>query len=190
MVNTEATMARCMTMKSSTSSVSRPSTYMVDSAKQIMRNQYLAFKSCASVGTRSTRSGFISTHPMCKPNLLFPEMTCTGPGVAQRWNNMCAECHSTNFQKGFDVKSLEYHSTFSEIDVSCEAVMDRPANISNWPISGYQVGIDNAALDWPTSNDLPRIKSKHVLPATAVGMSTPPTTSQAITSTIITRITY
>lgn len=42
-------------------------------------------------------------------------------GVAQRWNNMCADCHSTNLQKGFDLKSLSYHSTFSEIDVSCEA---------------------------------------------------------------------
>lgn len=42
-------------------------------------------------------------------------------GVAQRWNNMCADCHSTNLQKNFDVASLTYHTTFSEIDVSCEA---------------------------------------------------------------------
>ncbi len=42
-------------------------------------------------------------------------------GVAQRWNNMCADCHSTNLQKGFDLKSLSYHTTFNEIDVSCEA---------------------------------------------------------------------
>lgn len=42
-------------------------------------------------------------------------------GVAQRWNNMCAECHSTNLQKKFNVKTASYHTTFSEIDVSCEA---------------------------------------------------------------------
>jgi predicted CXXCH cytochrome family protein len=42
-------------------------------------------------------------------------------GVAQRWNNMCADCHSTNLAKNFDVDSLTYHTTFSEIDVSCEA---------------------------------------------------------------------
>jgi tetratricopeptide (TPR) repeat protein len=42
-------------------------------------------------------------------------------GVAQRWNNMCADCHSTNLQKNFDVESKTYHTTFSEIDVSCEA---------------------------------------------------------------------
>ncbi|MBS0210731.1 MAG: tetratricopeptide repeat protein [Planctomycetes bacterium] len=40
---------------------------------------------------------------------------------ASNWNYMCAECHSTNLQKNFDVKSNTYHTTFSEIDVSCEA---------------------------------------------------------------------
>lgn len=42
-------------------------------------------------------------------------------GVAQRWNSMCADCHSTNVRKGFDAKSNHYRTTFSEIDVSCEA---------------------------------------------------------------------
>lgn len=42
-------------------------------------------------------------------------------GVAQRWNTMCADCHSTNVAKNFDTQSLRYHTTFSEIDVSCEA---------------------------------------------------------------------
>lgn len=41
-------------------------------------------------------------------------------GVAQRWNNMCADCHSTNLQKNYDARSKTYHTTFSEIDVSCE----------------------------------------------------------------------
>ncbi len=42
-------------------------------------------------------------------------------GTAQNWNHMCADCHSTNFKKGYDVKTDTYHSTFSEMDVSCEA---------------------------------------------------------------------
>jgi predicted CXXCH cytochrome family protein len=42
-------------------------------------------------------------------------------GLAQRWNHMCADCHSTNLQKNYDVASGTYHTTFSEIDVSCEA---------------------------------------------------------------------
>ncbi|HZN34016.1 MAG TPA: multiheme c-type cytochrome, partial [Pirellulaceae bacterium] len=42
-------------------------------------------------------------------------------GLAQRWNHMCADCHSTNLKKNYDVASGRYHTTFSEIDVSCEA---------------------------------------------------------------------
>jgi len=42
-------------------------------------------------------------------------------GNAQNWNTMCASCHSTNLQKGYDLKSDNYHTTFSEINVSCES---------------------------------------------------------------------
>lgn len=42
-------------------------------------------------------------------------------GVAQNWNTMCAECHSTDLKKGYHLESNQFHTTFSEIDVSCEA---------------------------------------------------------------------
>ena len=42
-------------------------------------------------------------------------------GITQNWNTSCAACHSTNLQKNFDVLARQYRSTFSEIDVSCEA---------------------------------------------------------------------
>jgi predicted CXXCH cytochrome family protein len=42
-------------------------------------------------------------------------------GIASRWNNSCADCHSTNLEKGYDDRTGTYHTTFSEIDVSCEA---------------------------------------------------------------------
>jgi len=38
----------------------------------------------------------------------------------QNWNYMCAECHSTNLQKNYDLETDTYHTTWSEIDVSCE----------------------------------------------------------------------
>ena len=38
----------------------------------------------------------------------------------QNWNYMCADCHSTNLQRNFDLKANRYHTTFSEINVSCE----------------------------------------------------------------------
>jgi tetratricopeptide (TPR) repeat protein len=40
---------------------------------------------------------------------------------AQNWNGMCAECHSTNLQKGYDAEAKTFVTTWSEIDVSCEA---------------------------------------------------------------------
>ena len=40
---------------------------------------------------------------------------------AQNWNSMCAECHSTNLVKGYDPATESYNTTYSEIDVSCEA---------------------------------------------------------------------
>lgn len=74
------------------------------------------------------------------PEKLDPHDDLHWTGVAQRWNNMCAECHSTEYKKNFklpdsatkfvsatgaDPHALdpagEYHSTFKEINVSCEA---------------------------------------------------------------------
>ena len=43
----------------------------------------------------------------------------TGPNL--NWNYMCAECHSTNLMKNFDSASNSYNTTWSEINVSCEA---------------------------------------------------------------------
>jgi len=41
--------------------------------------------------------------------------------AGQNWNGMCAECHSTNLKKNFDIQNDAYQTTWSEIDVSCEA---------------------------------------------------------------------
>ena len=39
----------------------------------------------------------------------------------QNWNGMCAECHSTNLVKGYDARNRTFSTTWSEIDVGCEA---------------------------------------------------------------------
>jgi tetratricopeptide (TPR) repeat protein len=39
----------------------------------------------------------------------------------QNWNGMCAECHSTNLKKNYDAATSSFDTTWSEIDVSCEA---------------------------------------------------------------------
>lgn len=42
-------------------------------------------------------------------------------GREQNWNYMCAECHSTDLQKNYSVDSDSYETTWSEINVACEA---------------------------------------------------------------------
>ncbi len=43
----------------------------------------------------------------------------TGPN--QNWNYMCAACHSTNLQKGYEAEEDRYTTRWSDLDVSCEA---------------------------------------------------------------------
>jgi hypothetical protein len=42
-------------------------------------------------------------------------------GRYQNWNMMCAECHSTGVQKGYNSGTDRYQTTFSEEDVACQA---------------------------------------------------------------------
>ena len=58
---------------------------------------------------------------------LYPD-EYIGPGDAlhwtgrqQNWNYMCAECHSTNYQVNYDLATDHFESTWSELDVGCEA---------------------------------------------------------------------
>jgi predicted CXXCH cytochrome family protein len=43
----------------------------------------------------------------------------TGP--LQRWNSMCAACHSTQFDRGYDVETGRYATEHVALDVSCQA---------------------------------------------------------------------
>lgn len=37
------------------------------------------------------------------------------------WNYMCADCHSTNLKKNFDPDTLTYNTTWTDMNVTCEA---------------------------------------------------------------------
>lgn len=52
---------------------------------------------------------------------LDPDDPLHWTGITQNWNASCAACHSTDLKKNFDPLTGDYHTTFSEIDVSCEA---------------------------------------------------------------------
>ncbi|NOH31904.1 multiheme c-type cytochrome [Vibrio chagasii] len=56
---------------------------------------------------------------------LYPDTTNTDEfywtNSGQNWNFMCADCHSTNLEKNYDMASNTYSTTWSEINVGCEA---------------------------------------------------------------------
>ncbi|MEZ8720914.1 tetratricopeptide repeat protein [Vibrio pomeroyi] len=56
---------------------------------------------------------------------LYPDTTNTDEfywtNSGQNWNFMCADCHSTNLEKNYDSANNTYNTTWSEINVGCEA---------------------------------------------------------------------
>jgi tetratricopeptide (TPR) repeat protein len=42
-------------------------------------------------------------------------------GFFQNWNYMCASCHSTGLDRGYDAGTDRFNTTWKEMDVSCEA---------------------------------------------------------------------
>ncbi|PMH38102.1 deca-heme c-type cytochrome [Vibrio sp. 10N.286.49.C2] len=56
---------------------------------------------------------------------LYPDMTVNDEfywtNTGQNWNFMCADCHSTNLEKNYDSAANTYNTTWSEINVGCEA---------------------------------------------------------------------
>ena len=65
-----------------------------------------------------------------------PEHPLHWTGPEQRWNYQCAECHSTNVRKNYDPELDRYSTTWSDLDVSCEACH----------------GPGSAHVDWASSN--------------------------------------
>jgi tetratricopeptide (TPR) repeat protein len=52
---------------------------------------------------------------------ILPEDPLHWTQLGSNWNHMCADCHSTDLRKNHDPVADKYHTTFAEIDVSCEA---------------------------------------------------------------------
>jgi predicted CXXCH cytochrome family protein len=60
------------------------------------------------------------------------------------WNSMCAECHSTNLKKNYDSTTDTFKTSWSEIDVSCEACHGPSSNHITWA---------KKETGWHASND-------------------------------------
>jgi len=56
--------------------------------------------------------------------------------AGQNWNFTCAECHSTNLRKNFDAATGTYKTTWSELNVACEACHGPGSNHVTWAKKG------------------------------------------------------
>jgi tetratricopeptide (TPR) repeat protein/ssDNA-binding Zn-finger/Zn-ribbon topoisomerase 1 len=55
---------------------------------------------------------------------------------AQNWNGMCAECHSTDLQKRYDPATDSFQTTWSDINVNCEACHGPGSRHLDWAAFG------------------------------------------------------
>lgn len=53
-------------------------------------------------------------------------------GRYQTWNAMCADCHSTRLEKGYDPASDTYATSWHEIDVGCQACHGPGSAHADW----------------------------------------------------------
>ena len=74
--------------------------------------------------------------------------------AAQNWNGMCAQCHSTNLQKNYDIETDSYNTTWSDIDVGCEACHGPGSKHVEWAEMPDMArpAVDNFELLLRTSN--------------------------------------
>ncbi|MEN8149798.1 MAG: tetratricopeptide repeat protein [Planctomycetota bacterium] len=69
-----------------------------------------------------------------------------GPNMT--WNYVCAECHSTDLRKNWDLGKREYATAWNEIDVSCEACHGPGSAHVEWVAATE--GLAEKPVDWRT----------------------------------------
>ena len=58
----------------------------------------------------------------------------------QRWNTMCAECHSTNLEKKYSLANDAFSTSYDVINVSCESCHGAGGAHMNWAATAEPLG--------------------------------------------------
>lgn len=76
-------------------------------------------------------------------------------GRDQTWNYMCADCHSTDVKKNYDLSTDTYATTFAEIDVGCEACHGPGSRHAAWAVRPDQMPVDlrKGIVAWLKTSD-------------------------------------
>ncbi|MDO6541629.1 multiheme c-type cytochrome [Photobacterium sanguinicancri] len=113
---------------------------------------------------------------------LYPDLTPTDEfywtNTGQNWNFMCADCHSTNLKKNYDSVSNTYATTWSEINIGCEAchgpaskhiALVQQAKQAGSPISselhyGFDRDLSTAVKEWVYQEGHSTLQPKEIVP--------------------------
>ncbi len=75
--------------------------------------------------------------------------------AGQNWNGMCAECHSTNLKKNYNIETKTYETSWSDIDVGCEACHGPGSHHVEWadlpdmakpPVENFNLAVKTSGL--------------------------------------------
>jgi len=106
---------------------------------------------------------------------LYPRMKKTDEfywtNAGQNWNFMCADCHSTNLKKNYDPEQDRYATTWSEINVSCEAChgpasdhivwANKPEQVTSLHY-GFKRDLSKAVKEWVFKEGHSTLQPEHI----------------------------
>nr|PMK32428.1 deca-heme c-type cytochrome [Vibrio breoganii] len=114
---------------------------------------------------------------------LYPDLTPTDEfywtNSGQNWNFMCADCHSTNLEKNYDREKDTYATTWSEINVGCEACHGKGQEHMTWANGdrssqaahlGFDRDLSKAVKEWVFEENMPALQPKSIHPTDQMTM--------------------
>ncbi len=77
-------------------------------------------------------------------------------GINQNWNNMCADCHTTEYFKNYDINTNRFQSTWKEDRVSCESCHGPGSGHIEWAKTknpadssmGFVINLSGEKVSW------------------------------------------
>lgn len=114
---------------------------------------------------------------------LYPDFTPTDEfywtNAGQNWNFMCADCHSTNLKKNYESETNTYNTTWSEINVGCEACHGPGQNHLDWANTtpekallhmGFDRDLSKAVSEWTYQEGMTTLQPKEIVKTDQVQM--------------------
>lgn len=106
--------------------------------------------------TRSKEKGGQRWFHLYGKEKILPNDELFWTDINQNWNNMCADCHTTDYFKNYDISTHTFHSTWGEQKVSCESCHGPASNHIAWTekkylndsLKGFAINLSGEKVNW------------------------------------------